>query len=293
MGVFDGVHQGHQYLLGQAVQEGQDRGTQSWAVTFNIDPDELFREPGSVHKLLGNQRRLALLAQSGVDGVLVVPFGKETAALAPAAFLDTVLGAALSPCGIHVGHDFRFGAKAGGTVDDLRLWADANNAHVQGHELLSDHGTPVTATRIRSLLAQGEVAAANSLLTRPHLLEALVEEGRHVGKELGFPTANLRPAPMSATVGDGVYAAYALFDDGSGLQRYKAAVSVGVPATFGDLPTTTEAFLLDYPSDAPALYGRPMAIEFIEYLRPMQRFATPAALQAEITANVAWIRENL
>jgi riboflavin kinase/FMN adenylyltransferase len=158
---------------------------------------------------------------------------------------------------------------------------------INAHRLLCDHGLPITATRIRALLAAHEVEEAATLLTRPYSVTATVVEGRRVGVQIGFPTANLAVSPKLAHVADGVYAGYATVQE----SRYRAAISVGVPATFGALPATTEATLLDYPASAAPLYGQMLTLEFCRYLRPMQAFVSVEELRVAIAANIAQTRE--
>lgn len=156
-----------------------------------------------------------------------------------------------------------------------------------GHELLADDGAPVTATRIRGLLGAGRVAEAAELLGRPYALAGTVEPGRGEGRAFGIRTANLRVPDGLRAVGDGVYACWAVV----GGQRYRAAVNVGVAATFADASTATvEAHLLDFDQD---VYGQSMTVEFVEWLRPMRVFADADELVATITANIQWVRDNL
>jgi riboflavin kinase/FMN adenylyltransferase len=290
MGVFDGLHQGHQFLLEQACSDARERGLPAWAVTFACDPDELFKPTEQVRKLSSNNERLRRLQQSGVDGVLAIEFSLAVAALEPLQFLNRIIAQAFRPASLHIGSDFHFGTHASGGVNDLRNWAAARQCRINAHELLCEHGLPVTATRIRNLLASGRVAEAAGLLTRPYSLQATVVEGRHQGSLLGFPTANLAIAPQLAAVAHGVYAGTVKLEDGS---LYPAAVSVGVPATFGDLPATTEATLLNYPPNAAPLYGQTVTLAYHQFLRPMQAFANVDELKAAIAKNVQQTRELL
>lgn len=285
MGVFDGVHVGHRFLIDEARRAADKAGARMVALTFDIDPDELFR-PEAHRKLVSNEARLALLEESGADDVAILPFTRAFAALSPQAFLETCF-ADHCPAQLHVGSDFHFGAKAAGTVDVLEVWGSAHGMTVCAYALREVDGAPVTATRIRTLLGEGRVAAANALLGRPYALEGAVEAGRGEGREFGIRTANVHVNENVRALADGVYAAYA-FVDGA---RYKAAVNIGVPATFADRTTATcEAHILDFNGD---LYGQVLRLEFIEWLRPMRVFANTEELIATITANITWVRENL
>jgi riboflavin kinase/FMN adenylyltransferase len=283
IGVFDGLHEGHRFVIGQAVEQAQRLGVSAVVITFDQDPDELFLEPTSQRKLLINEDRIALLATSGVDAVFVIPFNEMFASKEPLEFLNAVIAAHGTPRGIHVGADFRFGSKAHGTVDDLRLWSAERNCEVFAHKLLTDEGLPVTATRIRNALQAGELALANQLLTRPHFLWARVAQGRNLGRELGFPTANLELEEHLVRPADGVYATVVEVDG----NLHRAATSVGIPATFAGASATIEAHLLDFEGD---LYGRRLKVHFLEYLRPMQSFPSVDELQRMVQTNIEQTR---
>lgn len=163
-GVFDGVHRGHRFLIGEALRSAAASGGRAVALTFDIDPDELFH-PSGLHKLLSNEDRLAMLATTGVDAVAVLNFDRAFASLAPDAFLKETFAGNLPSC-IHVGRDMRFGCKATGTLDDLARWGARNGVQVVGHDLLEQDGSPITATRIRRLLESGKEGTASELLGR-------------------------------------------------------------------------------------------------------------------------------
>lgn len=159
-GVFDGFHLGHRFLIDRALETAGESDTV--ALTFDIDPDEIFRK-GELHKLMTNEERIATLADSGVETVVVLPFTSEFASQEPDDFLEEVFGLATPSC-IHVGSDFRFGAKASGNVDSMREWGSCHDMDVCAHELLSIDGAPVSATRIRKLIDSGDTQEASKLL---------------------------------------------------------------------------------------------------------------------------------
>lgn len=283
-GVFDGVHRGHAFLLDRAREEARRLGGRFIVITFDIDPDERFR-PDSLKKLMTNEARISLLSRL-CDAVAVLPFTEEFSALSPQAFLDATFASGV-PAALHVGVDFRFGARAAGTVDDLHAWGDGRGMAVRAHELLGIDGAPVTATRIRGLLGAGDIAEANKLLGRRYAIEGTVYAGRGEGADMGFRTANLKMPSQLRALADGVYAAYAVVDG----RRYKAAVNVGVAATFADRSTATcEAHLLHFQGD---LYGKDVEIEFAEWLRPMRKFDDIDELIATVKDNIRWVDENL
>lgn len=283
-GVFDGVHLGHQAIIEGMVRTARADGGSAVVMTFDIDPDEVF-VPG-FKKLMPNEARIEALATSGADAVVVLPFTERLRSLDPQSFLERTFGNTMLGS-MHVGRDFRFGCKASGTVDDLRLWADKSGAAVYAYELEEQDGSPITSTRIRAALAAGDVATAAALLGRPYALTAQVDHGRGEGAGFGIRTANLRVPDDLCAVGEGVYAGYALVDGA----RYKAAVNVGLARTFEEAARDNlEAHLLDFEGD---LYGKPLDVQFVEWLRPQRTFGSTDELVATITANIDWVRENL
>ena len=284
-GVFDGVHVGHQFLLEQASATARENAGASLALTFDIDPDEVFRS-SSLKKLMTNEKRIQTLLNSGVDGVVVFPFSKEFASLDPFAFLDATFNGH-TPAYLHVGCDFRFGVRAKGTTRDLETWGKAHDMKVVAHRLKSFDGVPICATRIRGLLAEGKIEQAAELLGHPYAIEGEVVSGRKDGRTFGFNTANLAVSEQLLAVGRGVYAARACVRG----VRYKAAVNVGIPPTFAEESHSfCEAHILDFDDD---IYGETISIEFCHFLRPEQKFASADELIQTVHANIEWVRENL
>lgn len=284
-GVFDGVHKGHQYLLSCAQKTAQESGGKSVALTFNIDPDELFHAT-RLKKLMSNERRIDMLAHSGVDVVAVLDFTPEFAALTPQDFLDSTFNGHV-PSYLHVGLDFHFGRQAQGTVADLGRWGAAHGTYIDAHNLMSSDSLPITSTRIRKLLANHDLAAAEKLLGRRFSFYEKVQKGRGEGADLGFSTANLIMPTNRQVLAEGVYAAYATVDN----VRYKAAVSVGVSPVFAERSTATcEVHLLDFSAD---IYGEYIEVEFVEYLRPMIKFDSTDELIKTVLSNIQYVRDNL
>lgn len=284
-GVFDGVHEGHRFLINCARSTAAESNGKSVVLTFDIDPDEVFR-PNSFKKLMTNDERLAMLCATGVDAVVVLPFTREFAALSPEEFLKATFGP-YPPAHLHVGDDFRFGAKNAGTVSTLDDWAEKSQTEIHAHHLVSQDGETVTATRIRHLLSEGAIAEANRLLQRPYFQTGRVIAGRGEGADMGFRTANLEIPAMLQVLCDGVYAAYVVVEG----NRYKAAVNVGVAATFAENSVATcEAHIIDFTED---IYGDTISIEFIEWLRPQRVFDDVDELITTVKSNIEWVRTNL
>jgi riboflavin kinase/FMN adenylyltransferase len=270
VGTFDGVHLGH-----RAVIEGAES-----VLTFDPHPVSVV-SPQHTPKLLTRPARKAeLIAELGVQEVVVIPFDADFARRPAAEFIDQVLVAALGAQRVSVGENFRFGHKAQG--DARMLAADERFATVV-HPLLEVDGEIVSSSHIRGLVLAGDVAGANRMLGAPFQLCGEVARGDERGRELGFPTANLIPDEPLACPGHGVYACLA--------DEHPAAVSIGVRPTFqtgrGEL---IEAYLLDFEGD---LYGSCLRLDFLERLRGERRFATPEALIAQMHRDVERTRRSV
>ncbi|MCL2807947.1 MAG: riboflavin biosynthesis protein RibF [Coriobacteriia bacterium] len=289
IGVFDGVHIGHQALLRATLGDAQERGATAVAVTFDRDPDELFC-PDKVHKVLTNEERLTQLSLI-VPQVVALPFTKELACQEWHEFLASLAARLPGLRAIHVGENFHCGAGAGGGIAEIAAWGKERGIDVVAEPLCVYEGTTVSASRIRAYLAEGDVRTAAALLTRPFALTGYVVSGAGRGQSLGFATANVKVAGSSAMMGPYVYAAYAFV----GGVRYKAAVSIGDPPTFSSKsqefnPFILEAHLIDLNAD---LYDKELRLEFVDKLRPMQRFEDPEVLVATIKENISWVAQNL
>ncbi|HAM14540.1 MAG TPA: riboflavin biosynthesis protein RibF [Eggerthellaceae bacterium] len=283
-GVFDGLHVGHRYLIGQAASTKQPGG-RAIALTFDIDPDEVFHAD-RLTKLMRNADRIAALAAAEVDDVVVIPFDESLYTQSPDSFLQSAFPAG-APAHMHVGEDFRFGARAAGTVETLQEWGSRVGCQVHPHRLVSADDAPITATRIRKLLADCDLDEANRLLGHPYSLRETVQRGRGDGANFGFATANLQVKRHDRVLGEGVYAAYAIIDG----VRYKSAASVGVSPTFEATSTANmEIHVLDFAGD---LVGKDIVVEFVTYLRPMMKFDSTEELIATVMSNIQWVRENL
>lgn len=284
IGVFDGVHIGHRTLIADTTRLAHETGSRAIAVTFDRDPEQVVSPDRHVPQLLRLEDKLELIAAENVDAILVIPFCVRLANMPPDFFLDEVLLRALKPVAVAVGHDFRFGARASGNVAVLERFGTSHGFEVRPHELVEVDGAPVTATRIRSLIAQGDVERAARLLGRPHRVPGTVVHGRGAGgSELGIPTANLAPWTHAALPADGVYSGTATVDG----QRYAAAISVGKPPMFPDSIDHLEAHLIDFAGD---LYGREVVVEFHERLRGLLVYRDNEELARSIRADIACTR---
>ena len=285
IGVFDGVHRGHQRIVARALELAHG-DLPVVVVTFDPHPDEVVR-PGSHPPFLSTARRRAeLLAGLGADAVCMLPFTYEFSQLGPDEFVHTVLVDRLHAAAVVVGEDFRFGHKAAGDVPLLATLGEKYDFSTEGVPLLADNGVTISSTHIRERLEAGDVAAAAEELGRPDRVEGIVYRGHMRGRQLGFPTANLESPPHTAIPGDGIYAGWLVSLDADGAEsgRWPAAISVGPNATFGEAERTVEAYALD--RDDLDLYGAHVAIDFVARLRGTERYDSVDALVAQMHRDV-------
>lgn len=286
IGVFDGVHRGHQRIVSGAAETGAELGMPAVVITFDPHPAEVIR-PGSHPPLLCTTRRRAqLLAARGVDVVCVLPFTYEFSQLGPDEFVRAVLVDRLHARRVVVGENFRFGHRAAGDVALLAELGEKYDFGAEGVSLLTDGGVTISSSGIRARLADGDVAGATRDLGRPHRVEGVVVRGQQRGRALGFPTANLEAPPRTVVPADGVYAGWLARLDAGGHEeeRWPAAISVGTNPTFDGREQTVEAYALD--RDDLDLYGVHVAVDFVARLRGMVRYESAAALAEQMRRDV-------
>jgi riboflavin kinase/FMN adenylyltransferase len=293
IGVFDGIHRGHQSIIGEAVRTAAERGVPSVLITFVPHPSEVVR-PGSHPAVLTTiVRRAELVEQLGVDIFLPLPFTLEFSRMPPDEFIHEALVDRLHASAVIVGENFRFGHKAAGDVPLLTRLGERFGFTTHGVPLLAEDGTVLSATFVRSCVTAGDMRNAQAVLGRPHRIDGVVERGDQRGRALGFPTANLRTEPYTAVPADGVYAGRVVRLDEWGRtvpggELGCAAISVGTNPTFEVRQRRVEAYVLDFVGD---LYGTTLGVEFIERLRGMERFESVDALVAQMHTDVAKTRE--
>jgi riboflavin kinase / FMN adenylyltransferase len=286
IGVFDGVHRGHQRIVARAVESAAELGLPVVVVTFDPHPDEVVRPGTHPPFLCTARRRSELLAGLGVAAVCVIPFTLEFSRLGPDEFVRAVLVDRLHAARVVVGENFRFGHKAAGDVALLAELGEKYDFTAEGVPLLTENGVTISSTGIRAMLASGEVVGAAHDLGRPHRVEGVVVRGHQRGRALGFPTANLETLPHTAIPADGVYAGWLarLDTDGAELERWPAAISVGTNPTFDGRERTVEAYALD--RDDLDLYGAHVAVDFGFRLRATLKFGSVDALVAQMHVDV-------
>lgn len=278
IGVFDGVHRGHQAVIGHTVERATTSGLASVALTFDPNPLEILRPEHAPSRLCSVARRVELIRGLGVDEVRVLPFTPELSHVSAEDFIESFLLRELSARAVVVGEGFRFGHRATGTTDTLRQ----AGLEVVEYGLVGD-GVPVSSTRVRAAVAEGDMAAVTAMLGRPHEVEGVVVRGEGRGRGLGYPTANVAHHRLSAVPADGVYAGTTVVNG----VEHAAAISVGTNPTFDGQSRTVESYLLDFDAD---LYGADVRVDFIARLRGMVAFDSVDELIAQMARDVAAVR---
>ena len=285
IGTFDGVHVGHQRVIGVAVRVAGEQGLTSCVLTFSGHPDGVL-DPGHAPRLLTPLPvKEQLIAQLGPDELIVVAFDDAFAALDGEAFCRDVLVANLAARVVVVGENFTYGAGGSAGVDELRAAGLALGFETVVVPLVVEHGAPISSTRIRTLLQHGRLEEVREILGRPPAADGLVAAGLKRGRTLGVPTANLEVEVGTIFPGRGVYAGRAQVHG----HWYRTAVNIGHNPTFQsrDAETahvTIEAHLLDFAGD---IYGQRIHIDFLHKIRDERRFAAVAELMAQMQEDIA------
>ena len=285
IGVFDGVHVGHQSLIRQTAARAKQQGGKALAATFDPLPIQALA-PGAPPSALSDvEERARLLHAAGADDVVVFHFTKQFATLTAHEFIRR-LAEAGAVRQLFVGEDFQFGHERGGNVKTLAVAGPKNGFEVVVAPPVKFDGEIVSSTRIRNALLAGDVETAGRLLGRPYSVRGTVVHGDKRGRALGFPTMNLAVPRERLLPRDGIYAMWATVNG----QRVPAAASLGVRPTFGGGDRVLEAFLLDWEGDA---YGDRIEAAFVKRLRDELRFASAAELSEQIGRDVEATREAL
>jgi len=291
IGAYDGLHRGHQHVIGRLRGLAAAGGLETVVLTFDRHPAAVVR-PESAPKLLTDlDQRLELLASTGVDHTVVLRFDDARAEEEPEDFVRDVLAGALRARVVVVGEDFHFGRRRRGNVGLLTDMGASLGFQVVHVPLVPGErgAVPVSSTAIRRLLEEGDAAGAAALLGRPHQVRGRVEPGDRRGRELGYPTANVAVPRNILLPAPGIYAGWYLEPDGS---RHAAAISVGRRLMFHDAasPVILEAYLLDFSGD---LYGHRARVSFVSRLRDEVRFESIEALVEQIGRDVDATRSLL
>jgi riboflavin kinase/FMN adenylyltransferase len=284
IGVFDGVHLGHQQVIRQTISDSQQHEAVSVVVTFDCHPNSVVapgRAPSLIYPL---SKKLRVIKSMGIDTTLLIHFDKAFSQISAEEFIRGLARDFQNIHSICVGSNFTFGHKRQGHVELLKKLGDELKFTVHGLAAVSLDGERVSSTRIRDAIRAGNLDAASQMLGRAYSLVGKIVEGDKIGRKLGFPTANLDFAGLILPP-NGVYAAHA---DVAG-QTYRAAVNIGVrPTIKHSTPQLhVEAHLLDFSGE---LYGKEMELTFVEKLRDEQKFPSPQALKQQIQRDLAAAR---
>lgn len=286
IGNFDGVHRGHQAVLERARQMAAAAGVPAVALTFEPHPRSLFRPDQPIFRLTPPPLKARLLKAVGLDGLITARFDHAFAGLSAQAFVDTVLGDRLGARHVLIGWDFHFGKARAGTPAFLAEAGPAAGFTVDiTAPLADDTGGAISSSRVRDALAAGDVATANALLGWRWRVTASVRHGDKRGRELGFPTANMR-LPDDCALAHGIYAVRVE----TGGRRVDGVASFGRRPTFDNGAPLLEVFLFDFSGD---LYGRDLTVTLVEYLRPEWRFASIDGLIDQIARDCEKARHCL
>ncbi|HZU07117.1 MAG TPA: bifunctional riboflavin kinase/FAD synthetase [Chloroflexota bacterium] len=282
IGAFDGVHRGHRLLLGSMVARARELGARAVCITFDPDPERVLRPEAPPQSLCSTAERVQRIREIGIDAVDLWPFTPEVAQMTPAEFVAAVC-ARYPVIEVWVGANFAFGRGRSGNVQTLAELGRRYGFAVHAVPPVYDGDRPISSSRIRELLRAGEVREAARLLGRPYRLAGEVIGGARRGRQLGFPTANLRPPDDQLLPAQGVYAGWAQISSGV----YPAVANIGARPTFGEEQPLIEVHLLDFDGD---LYGQHLAFDFADRLRTIRRFASLDELRAQIAQDIATAR---
>ncbi|MEO7634060.1 MAG: bifunctional riboflavin kinase/FAD synthetase [Sphingomicrobium sp.] len=285
LGNFDGFHLGHQAVVGRAVARGHHERRPVIVATFDPHPVRFFRPDAAPFRLTSLDQREDLFAHAGADAMLVFDFGARLAATTSADFV-TLLGETIGATGVVTGEDFTFGRGRTGTADVLRELGRARGVSAETVPAVALDGAPVSSSRIRAALTDGDPGTATHLLSRPFAIAGTVERGDQRGRTLGYPTANL-------TLGDyqrpkyGIYAVRVTLADGS---ERAGVASLGERPTFDPLKELLEAFIFDWNGD---LYGQQIEVALHHYLRAEEKFDSIEALTVQMAKDCEDARRAL
>jgi len=283
IGVFDGVHLGHRYLIDELMESAKSSNFLSGVITFDAHPDNVLAPQRSIRYLTTLEERLTLLGKLGLDFTLVLSFSRELAQTSARDFVLSLIRE-LRMAELWIGPDFALGRDRQGDAAYLRTLGLELGFRLEALQPLLHEGRVISSSNIRALLREGRVTEAGHLLGRHPTVTGKVVSGARRGQELGFPTANLAVDEKMMIPADGIYAVQVRW----GTTNHQGVVNIGVRPTFEDHgERIVEAHILDFAGD---LYGQALEIEFIESLRPEQRFESAEALIAQMKEDIAQAR---
>ena len=287
IGKFDGIHLGHQQLIAETIESAEEHSLIPVVVTFDRHPHSILSPGTEPQALIGPTQKAELLEEAGIELVLNLPFDEYLSKLTPEQFVKTVLVDALKARIVTIGEGFRFGVDQQGDVETLRKLGVELGFMVKVIPNYLVDGEVVSTSKIRSLLLEGNVVAAAKLLGRLHSTRGVIEHGLKIGRQIGFPTANMSRSAEGFLPLDGVYAGW-LYADG---ERYMTALSVGINETFEAVPRLVEAHVID--QQGLDLYDKVITLEYVDFIRHAAKFDGVESLVAEINRDLDKIRALL
>ncbi len=287
IGFFDGVHRGHQAVLQEALRHAREQNGEAWVLTFDPHPLKVIRPEIAPRLLTSTPHKLRLLARLGLNGCMVMEFTPELRNLPPEQFIDQLCTHISNLAHMVVGGNWRFGKGGAGNIDLLKRLTPEYGMGMSAVGHIDWQGEPISSTRVREAVTNGQMTDAEEMLGRPFSLWGDVIEGRGIGKALGYPTANIDPH-NEVHPPSGIYAAYTIVDE----KPYQTAAYIGNRPTFADSEEqwVTEAYLLDTDIE---LYGHDVELVFVEKIREDQEFASPGELADQIALDIEKTRSIL
>lgn len=284
IGNFDGVHRGHQAIMDRTVELARELRSLAVVVSFTNHSEAVLGEAPFLINTPSIRREM--LQRQNLDALLEVPFDRNFAALTPTVFFETWLIQALGVAALVVGYDFKFGASGQGDFQLLKELTAGRAIRLERIAPVYEGGEIISSSKIRQLLAEGQLETANQMLGYGFIIEGQVINGEKLGRKLGFPTANIRLESAYLLPCYGVYLVRLFTGD----HAYYGLANVGIKPTFGQYQPLIEVYLLDVELN---LYGQMVRIEFMHFIRPESRFSGPEALKTQITSDVESARALL
>ena len=286
IGNFDGVHLGHQAVFGQVIEEAHKTNRRAVVITFDPHPKMILHpERRPFYLITTIEEKIALIAETGIDALIVIPFSLTFAGTTAGEFVSNILWNKLKISKIIIGHDYTFGRNKEGNEAFLAAYGERMGFAVEVIHAFRIKETVISSTRIRNALLAGQVRLASEWLGRPYNLAGTVIHGHQRGAGLGFPTANINPEKLLLP-SDGVYAVIVCLKR----NRYQGVLNIGNNPTFGDMSRSVEAFILDFKGD---IYDKNIEVLFIDQIRPEIKFDGPEKLIAQINRDIAQAKDIL
>ena len=286
IGNFDGVHFGHQRLFDVVKQRAYHSHGTSIAVTFNPHPLQVLR-PGGIKLISTCEQKIELIAMSGIDVLIIIPFNREFAATPAVQFVDEILLQRVGVKQLFVGYDYAFGKGRTGDISFLRRQGEEKGFSVTVIDPYYEEGVLVSSTKVRELVAAGKMAETKKLLGRNYQIRGEVQRGKQRGgKEIGFPTANLHVDEEDLIPKYGVYVCQVIYEG----KCYGGVINIGFNPTFSENKLIAETHIFDFNQD---IYGKPIKVNLLRFLRDEKKFSSIQDLASQIALDVIQAKEVL